>query len=60
MTAQPRFIRFKQSDITRAAKGLTGAGIHEFRIEIDPNGKIVILAGPQAARTAQGSSWDDL
>jgi len=54
-----RFVRFKQADIKRAAKGLSDAGVHDFRIEIDPNGKMVILAG-SGANKAVGSSWDDI
>ena len=58
MTAQPRFTRFRQSDVKRAAKGLSDAGIRDFRIEIDPNGKIVILAGSDAQRV-DDSGWGD-
>jgi len=53
-----RFVRFKQADIKRAAKGLSDAGVHDFRIEIDPNGKMVILAG-QAAAVANDTGWED-
>ena len=54
-----RFTRFRQADIKRAAKGLSDAGVRDFRIEVDPNGKIIIQAGSAATR-ARGSSWDDI
>ena len=54
-----RFVRFKQADIKRAAKGLSDAGVHDFRIEIDPNGKMVILAGKDATEH-RDDSWDDV
>lgn len=50
--------RFKQSDLTRACKGVEAAGIRVGRIEIDANGKIVIIAESEAAKPS-GGSWDD-
>ena len=35
----------KQSDLTRYAKALRAAGIAEWRVEVEPNGKHVIIAG---------------
>ena len=49
--------RFKESDVVRAIRGATKAGMRVGRVEIDPNGKIVVLsevASPQAQRNA----WD--
>jgi hypothetical protein len=34
---------FRQSDLTRAAKGLAAAGVDVARYEIEPDGKIVII-----------------
>jgi hypothetical protein len=51
--------RFKQSDVTRAAKGAKAAGIRIGRIEIDMRGTIVIepaTGGP----ARKGGSWDDV
>ena len=35
---------FRQTDVTRAVKAVTAAGVHIARIEIDKAGKIVIIA----------------
>jgi len=37
--------RFTQADVTRAVKGATQAGLHIARVEIDRDGKIVIVLG---------------
>lgn len=51
--------RFRQADVTRAIKAATAAGMRVGRIEIDPNGRIVIL--PESATPSRGkSSWDDV
>ncbi|MBI0475019.1 hypothetical protein D9601_06550 [Sphingomonas sp. MA1305] len=51
--------RFRQEDVTRALKGAVAAGMRVGRIEIDPNGRIVILS-ETAAPTADRNSWDDV
>lgn len=40
--------RFKKVDITRAIAGATAAGMSIGRVEIDPNGKIVILSAAES------------
>jgi hypothetical protein len=35
---------FRQADVTRAVKGAVAAGVPVGRVEIDRNGKIVIVA----------------
>jgi hypothetical protein len=35
---------FRQQDVTRAVKGVTKAGVDIARVEIDKDGKIVIIA----------------
>jgi hypothetical protein len=52
-------VRFKQSDVKRAAAGVRDAGLQIAKIEIDPTGKIVIIPGtPKAEGIA--SEWQDL
>jgi len=58
MTAA-RASRFKQSDLTRAVRGCQKAGVRVGRIEIDVNGKIVILS-ESVAPAAAANSWDDV
>jgi len=36
---------FSQSDIRRAVQGATAAGLTVARVEIDPDGRIVIVSG---------------
>lgn len=56
MTAR---VRFTQADLKRAAAGVEAAGISIARIEIDPNGKIVIIPGSTENRGKEGE-WADL
>lgn len=51
--------RFKEADITRAVRGATKAGMLVGRIEIDPNGKIVILS-EAVAPPVDPNPWDDV
>ena len=37
--------KFRQTDLTRALKGALAAGIEIERVEIDKDGKIVVVAG---------------
>jgi hypothetical protein len=36
---------FRQSDATRAARAVIAAGLHVQRVEIDRDGKIVVVTG---------------
>lgn len=36
---------FRQADLTKAVKGAAAGGIKVTRVEIDRNGKIVVIAG---------------
>ena len=38
---------FKQADVTRALKGTLNAGLPVQRVEIDREGKIVVITGKQ-------------
>ncbi len=56
MTAQARFTK---ADVKRAASGVLSAGLNVAKIEIDPNGKIVIIPGsPKEA--GRSDEWADL
>jgi len=49
--------RFKQADLTRAVRGAQKAGMRVGRVEIDPNGRIVILSDNGPA-PAGANEWD--
>ena len=55
-----RVIRFKQADITRAAKGLQLAGINSAEITIDQKGIIRIIIGPSVPPVAGANEWDEV
>jgi hypothetical protein len=51
---------FKQSDVTRALKGVRAAGIEVFRVEIDVNGKLVVITSapsPDAGKDTDLDTW---
>lgn len=48
---------FKQADVTRAAKGVVAAGLPVGRVEIDREGKIVILIA-DGGSTVEKNDWD--
>jgi hypothetical protein len=50
---------FKQSDVTKALKAAKAAGVEDVRVELEPGGKIVIMAGRFAERADQANPWDD-
>ncbi|AMY68590.1 hypothetical protein [Frigidibacter mobilis] len=47
----------KQSDLTRYAKAMKNAGVSEFRVEVEPTGKIIIIAGKTAVEASR-NDWD--
>ena len=52
---------FRQTDVTRAVKAVTAAGVHIARIEIDKAGKIVIIAADangQPGESTEANEWD--
>lgn len=54
---------FRQQDVTRALRATMAAGVSVQRIEIDREGKIVVVAGrPDDASEAGagGNEWDGI
>jgi hypothetical protein len=51
---------FRQSDITKAVKAVVAAGLAVVRVEIDSNGKIVVVAGSPVQDDQDGdrNEWD--
>jgi hypothetical protein len=53
---------FRQTDLTRAVKAALAAGIEIQRIEIDRDGKIVVVAGKLPESPGEGedqcNEWD--
>lgn len=43
-----RNLAVKQGDVTRAVKGVVAAGVEVSRVEVDPAGRIVIIAQGEA------------
>jgi hypothetical protein len=53
---------FKQGDVTKACKGMVKAGLSVRRVEIDREGKLVIITGkPEEMPTgANENEWDSV
>jgi hypothetical protein len=49
---------FKQQDLTRAFRAAQAAGVKVARIEIDRDGKIVIVTADGEAERREENSWD--
>lgn len=52
---------FKQQDVTRALRATVAAGIEVQRIEIDKDGKIVVVTGAPQQPASEGrgeNEWD--
>lgn len=50
-------VTFKQPDLTRALKGVEKAGLTVAKIEIDRDGRIVIV--PEGSSTPKQNDWDE-
>ncbi len=59
LPALSRRASFKQSDVTRAIKGVANAGMRVGRVEITSSGKIVILSEGTAS-SQHGNEWDEV
>jgi len=53
---------FKQRDLTRAVKGVVAAGLPVYGVEVDKNGKIVVITDKAKATTngadTEKNEWD--
>lgn len=49
---------FRQADITKAVKAVTRAGQAVDRVEVDHEGKIVVVCAKEAAGTPAGNGLD--
>ena len=52
---------FRQRDVTRAVKAVAAAGVTVAKVEVDKDGKIVVVVGePSQNRlsTTGGNEWD--
>ncbi len=54
----PRPTTFKQDDVKRACKGVLAAGLAVGRVEIDREGKIVVIPGSPAFDAKPVNDWD--
>jgi hypothetical protein len=52
---------FKKTDVTRAARAVLAAGLDVARIEVNKDGKIIIVPGkPDACTSVPGNPWDEV
>jgi hypothetical protein len=49
---------FKQRDLAAAIRAVRAAGCEVVRIEIDRNGKIVVITAPAAPESTGANEWD--
>jgi hypothetical protein len=52
--------RFTKADMKRAVSGVIAAGVPVRKVEVDPNGKIVILIGLPNQGQEDDDEWGDL
>ncbi len=52
---------FKQNDVTRAVKAVVAAGVEVARVEVDKDGRIVVVAGKSVPDEGRGGNeWDSI
>jgi hypothetical protein len=49
---------FRQGDVTRAIRAVTAAGQAVLRVEVDRNGKIIIVTAGEPEKRREGNEWD--
>jgi hypothetical protein len=54
-------LTFKQTDVTRAIRAAVAAGVEVARVEVDKEGRIVIIAGKadSGAERNVRNGWDE-
>jgi hypothetical protein len=50
---------FRQSDVTRALRGAEKGGMRVERVEIGPDGKIMMFSGSSASSCTPSNPWDE-
>jgi hypothetical protein len=53
-------LAFKQSDLTRAIRAALAAGLEIARIEIERDGRIVIVPGTSTPAQPEYNEWDEV
>ena len=57
----PRRVAFTKADLSRAVKGVKAAGVDVARVEIGPDGRIVVVAGAaERLRANVENEWDNV
>ena len=53
---------FKQRDVIAAVKAARAAGVEVARVEVDKDGKIIVVAGKPSCETGKtgGNPWDEV
>jgi hypothetical protein len=59
-----RSFTFKQGDVTRAVRAVKAAGLDVARVEVDKDGKVVVITGtpqqqPQSQEDVAANAYDD-
>ena len=49
---------FRQGDLARALRAARAAGAEVARVEIDRDGKLVLVMGPGSEPTTKPNEWD--
>jgi hypothetical protein len=54
-------LKFRQRDLTRAVRGAIEAGLSVARVEIDSEGKVVVVVGePNKVEEQPPNEWDGI
>jgi hypothetical protein len=53
---------FRQCDVTRAVKAVVAAGVEVTRVEVDKDGRIVVIAGKPVPNGGdqEANEWDQI